>query len=119
MNKCLKREKTTGHTGESAFLFCRFFSCVYSNVRFLILGLHSSGNSDLQEGEPDGAEPASMTGAQNAQPLGVPAGGGRGEGLRIGGEDGSYQQKRTSFKSLHFSEERNEQFQPYYQMSFF
>lgn len=75
MNKCVKREKTTGHTGESAFLFSRFFSCVYSSVRVLILVLHSSGNSDLQEGEPGGAEPASMTGAQNAQPPGVPAGG--------------------------------------------
>ena len=79
------------------------------------------GNSDIQEGEPGGAEPASITGAQNTKPPGIPAEGWEdaGEGLRIGEEDGSCSQRRASFRSLHFLEERNEKFQPYYQMSFF
>ena len=114
MNKCVKREKTTGHTGESAFLFCG-----YSNVRLLILGLHPSGNSDSQEGEPDvlsqPPSPVPRTRSLRESPRGALGG----EELGIGGEGGSSQQKRTSFTSLHFSEERNEQFQPYYQISFF
>lgn len=48
-----------------------------------------------------------------------PLRGGRGGGVRNRRRELSCPQRRVSFKSLHFSEERNEQFQPYYQTYFF